>query len=59
MPMVTIKILEGRTVEQKRALVQKVTEALTETIGARAEAVSIVIEDMKRENYAHGGCPLQ
>ena len=55
MPIVNIKIVEGRTVEQKRALAKKVTEALVETIGARAEAVTISIEDTKRENIASGG----
>ena len=55
MPVVNIKIREGRSVEQKRALAKKVTEALVESIGARPEAVTISIEDIKRENMASGG----
>ena len=31
MPIVQIDLLEGRTVEQKRAMVAKVTEAIQET----------------------------
>ena len=34
MPYVTVKMLEGRTEEQKRNLVEKVTEAVAETTGA-------------------------
>ena len=34
MPFVTVKMLEGRTEEQKKALCEKVTEAVSETTGA-------------------------
>lgn len=55
MPIVQIEILEGRTVEQKRALVKEVTAAICKTINAPPEAVSIIIRDMKTENYAKAG----
>ena len=48
MPLVTVKMLEGRSDEQKKALVEKVTAAVSETTGAPVEAVTIVIEEMKR-----------
>ena len=37
MPYVTVKMLEGRTDDQKRALVEKVTDAVVETTGASKE----------------------
>ncbi|MBB5149921.1 MULTISPECIES: 2-hydroxymuconate tautomerase [Ureibacillus] len=55
MPVVTIKMLEGRTDEQKKAMVEKVTEALVETINAKPEAVTIIIEEMSKNHYATGG----
>ncbi|MCQ6281797.1 2-hydroxymuconate tautomerase [Bacillus sp. EB600] len=55
MPIVTIKMLEGRSDDQKKALVEKVTSAVVETTGANVEAVSIVIEEMQKTNYAVGG----
>ena len=55
MPEVTIKMLEGRTLEQKRALAKKVTEAIVETTGATAEAVMINIEELKKEHLAKAG----
>lgn len=55
MPIVQIELIEGRTIEQKRVLAEKVTRAITEAVNCPAEAVSIIIRDMKRENYARGG----
>jgi 4-oxalocrotonate tautomerase len=37
MPIITVQLLEGRTDEQKRALVEKVTDAVSETTGAPKE----------------------
>jgi len=55
MPYVTVKMLEGRTEDQKRALVEKVTEAVTETTGASKEKVVVFIEEMTKNNYAIAG----
>lgn len=55
MPIVQVEILEGRTIEQKRLLAQKVTQAIVESIGAPAENVSIIIRDLPKENYAKAG----
>jgi 4-oxalocrotonate tautomerase len=55
MPLVTIKILEGRTVEQKRGLAKDVTEAIVKNLGCSPTAVQIDIVDLKRENVARGG----
>lgn len=55
MPHVNIKFLEGRTLEQKRALVEKVTDALVETINCKREAVHIILEEITTENIATAG----
>ncbi|KGX85580.1 2-hydroxymuconate tautomerase [Pontibacillus litoralis] len=55
MPYVTVKMLEGRTDEQKKALVEKVTEAVSETSGAPKEKVVVFLEDMPKNHYAVGG----
>ncbi len=54
MPVVTIEMFEGRTVEQKRQLVREITGAFA-SIGVPAAAVHIVIHDMPRQNYGDGG----
>jgi 4-oxalocrotonate tautomerase len=55
MPYVTVKMLEGRTDEQKRALVEKVTAAVSETTGASNEKIVVFIEEMSKGHYAVGG----
>ncbi len=55
MPYVTVKMLEGRTEEQKRAMVEKVTEAVMETANAPREKVVVFIEEMPKNHYAVGG----
>ncbi|WP_101842345.1 2-hydroxymuconate tautomerase [Halobacillus sp. Marseille-P3879] len=55
MPIVTVQMLEGRTDEQKKALVESVTDSVIETTGARREAVTVVIEEMKKQHYGVGG----
>lgn len=55
MPYVTVKMLEGRTDEQKRALVEKVTAAVSETIDAPPEKVFVFLEDLKKSEYAVNG----
>ena len=51
MPYVTVKMLEGRTDEQKRALVEKVTAAVSETVNAPVENVTVFIEEMPKNHY--------
>lgn len=58
MPYVTVKMLEGRTDAQKKALVEKVTDAVVETTGASKDKVVVFIEDMSKNHYAVGGTRL-
>jgi len=55
MPYVTVKMLEGRTEEQKKALVEKVTLAVEETTGAPKEKIVVFIEEMPKNHYAIAG----
>ena len=55
MPYVTVKMLEGRTDDQKRALVEKVTAAVSETVNAPVENVTVFIEEMPKNHYATAG----
>jgi|JI10StandDraft_1071094.scaffolds.fasta_scaffold856054_2 4-oxalocrotonate tautomerase len=55
MPIVTIKMLAGRSEEVKQKLVERITEVLVETVSTVPENVSIVIEDMERQNFAKAG----
>ncbi|WP_415798073.1 4-oxalocrotonate tautomerase [Comamonas aquatilis] len=55
MPTYHIELFEGRSLEQKRKLVEEVTRVTTEVLGSAPESVDIIITDVKRENWATGG----
>ena len=55
MPFINVKMLAGRSTEQKRALVEMLTEAMVETCGADREGTTVVIEEYEREHWAKGG----
>lgn len=55
MPHVIVRLIEGRTDEQKRALVEKVTEAISETANAPKENITVYLEEMSKSNYAVAG----
>lgn len=55
MPIVNVKLLEGRTDDQLKDLVNEVTNAVEKTTGANKKAIHVVIEEMKKSHYAVGG----
>jgi 4-oxalocrotonate tautomerase len=55
MPIIQVHLFEGRSPEQKRAFVKEVTEATCRTLDCGAEAVDIVLVEVKREHWATGG----
>ncbi|MGI6558611.1 MAG: 4-oxalocrotonate tautomerase [Limnochordia bacterium] len=55
MPIINVAILEGRTLEQKRKLVEEVTKVVCDVLGCGEDAVTITIEELAKENLAKGG----
>ena len=55
MPFAQIYMLEGRTEEQKRAVIEKVSAALVEATGAPIANVRIWIQDVPKENWGIAG----
>ncbi len=55
MPFINVKMLEGRTHEQKKALVKAITDAMVETCGAKADGTMVVIEDIPRDHWGRNG----
>jgi 4-oxalocrotonate tautomerase len=51
MPHVIIKLYAGRSAHQKQALAQAVTEAVTRTLNAGEESVSVGIEDVAPKDW--------
>ena len=54
MPVVTVEMWEGRTIEQKKKLVEGITSAMA-NIGVPPQAVHIIIKDNPKHNWAIGG----
>lgn len=55
MPTFNVQMFEGRTKEEKREFVQAITEATCRTLGCKPESVDIIIQDVKRADWATGG----
>jgi 4-oxalocrotonate tautomerase len=55
MPIVTIELIEGRSVDQKREMAKKITETIVEITKVPQNAVEIIFHDMKKENYSKAG----
>ncbi|HUK86699.1 MAG TPA: 2-hydroxymuconate tautomerase [Terriglobales bacterium] len=55
MPHIQVTMLRGRTTEQKRKLVQRLTEAMVEEAGAARDAVTVALVEVEKEDFARGG----
>ncbi|TDD64552.1 4-oxalocrotonate tautomerase [Jiangella aurantiaca] len=55
MPSITVQMLRGRTVEQKRAFAAAVTAAAVAELGARPGDVRIAFEHIEPDDVANGG----
>jgi 4-oxalocrotonate tautomerase len=59
MPVIIINMLEGRSVEKKRKLLRKVTDAVVEALEVEPESVRIIINEIPKENFAVAGLPIE
>jgi 4-oxalocrotonate tautomerase len=55
MPTIRVEMFEGRTAEQKKALVHALTQACVDTLGSRPDGVDVVLYDIKPSDWATGG----
>lgn len=55
MPAVTIQMFPGRSLDDIRALVASVTDAVVEALGVKPAEVRVVVEETPRHAYAIGG----
>ncbi len=54
MPVVIVEMWEGRTLDQKRQLIESITEDFVK-IGTPREAVQIILKDNAKHNWAIAG----
>lgn len=55
MPIVNIQLIEGRSDDQKEALIQKVTNACVESIDCTPESVRILLSDVSTQHFGVAG----
>ena len=55
MPFAQIYLMEGRTEEQKRAIIEKVTDALQDAAEAPRERIRVWIHDVPKTNWGIAG----
>ncbi|TVT31735.1 MULTISPECIES: 4-oxalocrotonate tautomerase [Marinobacter] len=55
MPIAQINILEGRTDEQKEALIHEVTDAIVRSLDAPVESVRVIINEMPKQHFGIAG----
>jgi len=55
MPLIQITMLQGRTADQKRKIVKRITDVMVEEAGARREGIVVAFHEVSKESYASGG----
>jgi 4-oxalocrotonate tautomerase len=58
MAHVQITMLAGRTMEQKRRAVKRITEAMRDELNVKAEKLTVAFVEVPRESYARDGVLL-
>lgn len=55
MPIIRVDMWEGRSLEQKRELVDVLSRETARITGCSVESIYVVIENVKKENWGAGG----
>jgi 4-oxalocrotonate tautomerase len=55
MPNITVELLRGRSIDQRRAFVEAVTAQAVDILGARRQDVRIVFTEITGDDVANGG----
>ena len=55
MPVVTVEMWAGRTVEQKKALIADITKAMITHANVKPTHLHVIIYDVEKENWGRGG----
>jgi 4-oxalocrotonate tautomerase len=55
MPNITVELLSGRTIDQRREFVEAVTEAAVAILKAKRASVRIRFDEIEKSDVANGG----
>ena len=51
MPLITVELFEGRSVDQKRQIVEGLTKTMCDITGGKPSAVQVMIRDVPKSNW--------
>ncbi len=57
MPIINVNMMEGRTQEQKEALIKAVAEAVMTSIGAPEANIRVLIQEYPKKHWGIGSLP--
>ena len=55
MPVVTVQLWSGRTVEQKRRLVAAITQAMIDHADCKPDHLHVIIQDVPKDSWGRAG----
>jgi 4-oxalocrotonate tautomerase len=55
MPIITVKMAKGRTIEQKQQFVEALTKEAVRILNVKEEWVTVIFDEYERENWASNG----
>ncbi len=58
MPEILVHIVEGRSIESKKALMKDITEAVVKHFNVPAERVVVQIVESPKDSKSRGGVPF-
>ena len=59
MPLVEVTLVEGRTPEQLRTLISRLTAAVVDSVGAPKENVRVVLREVPATHWAAGDVTIE
>ncbi|WP_044747625.1 tautomerase family protein [Bacillus alveayuensis] len=55
MPIITVKMAKGRTMEQKQQFVETITKEAARILNVKEEWITVIFDEYDRENWASNG----
>ena len=55
MPIIQVNLMEGRSDEQKEALIAALTDATVQSLGAPRDSVRVLLNEMPKSHWGIGG----
>lgn len=58
MPLIQVTMVEGRTVEQKHALIRNLSQSMAETLDVPLERIRVALYEISADEWGIGGQPF-